>query len=62
MAGQGGYGSTMVTAAMEPVTDGKFHNLYIVSKALNAGEEGSLILSSIQFKANNGQGHIARRK
>lgn len=62
MAGQGGYGSTLVTAAMKPVTDSKFHNLYIVSKALNAGEEGSLILSSIQFKANTGQGSVARRK
>lgn len=60
--GQGGYGFTIITAAMEPVTDGKFHHLYIVSKALNAQEEGSLILSSIQFKANTVQGNVARRK
>lgn len=61
-AGQGGYGRTLLTANMEPVTDGKLHKLYVVSRALNAGEEGSLILSSLQFNAGKERGAVAQRK
>ena len=63
-AGQGGYGRTSITANLEPVTDGKHHNLYVVSKALNAGEEGSLILTFLQFKSKPqaGPNLVARKK
>ena len=49
--GPGGFGGTAIQLDMEPVTDGKFHNLYIVSQANNSGETGTLVVRSIEFKA-----------
>ncbi len=51
--GAGGFSSFIIRLKMEPVTDGKFHNLYMVSRAMNEQEEGTLIIQSIQFKSNN---------
>ncbi len=59
--GQAGYGSTMITAGIEPVADGRLHNLYVVSRALNAAEKGTLILTSAQFKAAKAESAIVRR-
>ncbi|HEU4903513.1 MAG TPA: hypothetical protein VFT06_11995, partial [Flavisolibacter sp.] len=42
--------SPVVKIALDPVTDGHLHNLYIVSKALNAQEIGTLVLHTLQFK------------
>jgi cytochrome c len=49
--GPGGFGGTVIKLQMMPVTDGKLHNLYLVSKALNNQEEGTLVLQSVQFRA-----------
>ena len=49
--GPGGFSTTMITINLQPVTDGKMHNLYIVSKPLNAAEEGTLVIAGIEFKA-----------
>jgi glucose/arabinose dehydrogenase/cytochrome c551/c552/type 1 glutamine amidotransferase len=38
-----------ITSAVSPVTDGQFHNLYIVSKIKDRSETGTAALSSIQF-------------
>jgi hypothetical protein len=47
---------------MEPVTDGKFHKLYIISNATNSSEEGTLILSAIQFTAGKESRDIVRNR
>lgn len=61
--GQGGYGGTVANVSMSPVTDGKMHNLYIVSRALNAAEPGSLILAGVEFKAgDNAVASLGTRK
>jgi cytochrome c len=57
-----GFGSTIIKVNMNPVTDGKLHNLYLVSKALNAEEQGTLILTMIQLKAGKGQADLVRGK
>jgi glucose/arabinose dehydrogenase/cytochrome c551/c552 len=62
LGGQGGYGLATVTAVMEPVTDGKFHKLYIISNATNSSEEGTLILSAIQFTAGKESRDIVRNR
>jgi cytochrome c len=51
--GSGGFGGTMANVTMQPVTDGKMHNLYIVSRALNPAEGGTLVLLSVEFKAGD---------
>jgi hypothetical protein len=48
---QGGFGSGMVSMNLEPVTDGKLHNLYLVSKAINAAEPNTFVLLAVKFKA-----------
>ena len=48
---QWGFAHT-VSIPLSPVSDGRFHNLYIVSKALNATEEGTLVLNALQFRAD----------
>lgn len=60
--GPSGYGVALVDINVTPVADGKFHNLYIVSRATNAAEQGSLILSAIQFKATKASGAVALKK
>ena len=42
-----GFGSAMLQ--IEPITDGKFHTLYIVSKPKDAKESTQIFLQSIQF-------------
>lgn len=49
--GPGGFGGTAIQLDMVPVTDGKFHNLYIVSQPNNPGENGTLVIRSAEFKA-----------
>ncbi|TDH28902.1 PKD domain-containing protein [Segetibacter sp. 3557_3] len=61
VTGEGGFGRTTIMLNLEPVTDGKFHNLYIVSNTTNADEEGSLILAELQFKARKTQGNLVRK-
>ena len=52
----------MLSIKLEPVADGKVHNLYIVSQALNAAEAGTLILNAVQFKTAKGRTDIVKRK
>ena len=49
--GKGGRKSEFatITSTVSPVTDGQFHNLYIVSKIKDRSETGTAALSSIQF-------------
>ncbi|MEO6721112.1 MAG: ThuA domain-containing protein [Ferruginibacter sp.] len=42
--------AAVIPFKIEPVTDGKLHNLYIVSVPKNAGESNTLVLQGIQFK------------
>ena len=49
--GPGGFGGTVLKINMQPVTDGKKHNLYFVSKPLNTAEEGTLIIIGTEFKS-----------
>jgi hypothetical protein len=49
--GPGGFGGTMININMQPVTDGKQHNLYFVSKPLSTAEEGTLIIIGTEFKS-----------
>ncbi|WP_121356304.1 ThuA domain-containing protein [Flavisolibacter nicotianae] len=46
----GGY-RAVVPVKMEPVTDGKMHNLYFVSNVLNPQEEGNFALTAVRFRA-----------
>lgn len=46
-----GFGGTMLKMNLEPVTDGKLHNLYVVSKVNNEQESGTVALQAIQFSA-----------
>jgi cytochrome c551/c552 len=39
----------IITSAVSPVTDGKFHNLYIVSKVKDPSVKGMAVLSALQF-------------
>lgn len=59
--GPGGYGTAMLNVDMVPVADGKLHNLYVVTRAVNAGESGMLILRSFRFKAGARQGDIVKK-
>lgn len=43
----GTYGNAIIRAAMEPVTDGKLHTLYLVSKPEGAGEFSAVALQKI---------------
>ncbi len=61
VSGEGGFSRTTISANLEPVTDGKFHNLYIVSRTLDANEEGSLFLTQVEFKANKIQRHLVSK-
>lgn len=45
----GEIGRGAVTISMEPVTDGKFHTIYIVSKPKDAKESTQIFLQSVQF-------------
>jgi cytochrome c551/c552 len=56
--GPDGFGGTLIKVEIEPVTDGKLHNLYLVSRALNSGEVGTLVLTSLQFSAGKGQAEV----
>jgi hypothetical protein len=47
---QGFFGGA-VTAKIEPVTDGRLHKLYIVSRPLNPQEDATVALNSVEFKA-----------
>lgn len=51
--GSGGFGGTVANITMTPVTDGKMHNLYFVSRALNASEGGTLVILSAEFKSGD---------
>lgn len=46
-----GFGGTMLKMNLEPVTDGKIHNLYVVSRVNNEEELGTVALQAIQFSA-----------
>jgi cytochrome c len=39
-----------ISFAIQPVNDGKKHNLYIVSKPLNTAEANQVILTGIEFR------------
>ncbi len=41
--------SEIISTTIEPVTDGKLHNLYIVSKLKDAKAENSITVSGVQF-------------
>ncbi|MBB1286806.1 ThuA domain-containing protein [Flavisolibacter sp. BT320] len=45
----GNYYSAMVSIPINPVTDGKFHAVYLKSKALNEKEGGNLAIQAIRF-------------
>lgn len=49
---KGAQGGTIVKMNLEPVTDGRLHNLYIVSKVNDPKEPASIALQGIQFRAN----------
>ena len=51
IASKGRMGGIEIHMKLEPVTDGKLHNLYIVSKPLNEKESSQIGLRSIQFVA-----------
>ncbi len=44
--------SAVVKLPIDGVTDGRFHDLYIVSKVMSPGEEGNHALQAVQFKTN----------
>ncbi len=48
----GEIGRGAATIIMEPVTDGKFHTLYIVSKPIDAKESTQIFLQSVQFNSS----------
>jgi cytochrome c551/c552 len=48
---KGPMGGIEIQIKLEPVTDGKLHNLYIVSKAINDKESSRIGLRSIRFIA-----------
>jgi glucose/arabinose dehydrogenase/cytochrome c551/c552 len=49
--GKNGTGSATVKATMQPVNDKKLHNLYIVSRPIDAAEPNQASISSIRFNA-----------
>lgn len=57
--GQGGFESGVLKINLQPVTDGKIHNLYFISKPLNTAEAGTLVIISTEFKAGNGASLVA---
>jgi hypothetical protein len=48
---QPGFFGSMVRLNIAPVTDGKMHNVYIVSKPVNPQEKGTVIISGIEFRS-----------
>ena len=44
-------GGLMITSKLEPVTDGKMHNVYVVSKAKDPKDASQFALQWIQFQA-----------
>ena len=48
----GGFGGTMLNLALEPVTDGKLHNLYLVSRVADPAETGTAAIQAIQLISN----------
>ena len=42
-------GGLMMTTKLEPVTDGKLHNIYVVSKAKDPNDASQFALQWIQF-------------
>ena len=46
---QGGLGFGMTSLTIEPVTDGKLHTIYIISKPKDSKESSQIALQSIQF-------------
>jgi hypothetical protein len=51
--GQSGFESGLLKINLQPVSDGKMHNLYFISKPLNSAEAGMLVIMSTEFKAGN---------
>jgi hypothetical protein len=45
----GASGGTMVSLAIDPVTDGKLHKLYLVSNASDPKDPGAVVIQSIQL-------------
>jgi cytochrome c len=50
-SGKAGINGAMVKATVQPVTDKKLHNLYIVSRPIDATEPNQAAISSIRFSA-----------
>nr|WP_214448996.1 ThuA domain-containing protein [Flavihumibacter rivuli] len=50
-AGKTGFGGTAINFMISPVTDGKLHNLYIVSKALDPNEPAIVAIQGLQLIA-----------
>ncbi|MBC7849651.1 MAG: ThuA domain-containing protein [Chitinophagaceae bacterium] len=48
---KGGIGQGTIVFKISPVTDGKLHNVYIISKPKDAKETGTMFLQAIQFAA-----------
>nr|WP_214460549.1 ThuA domain-containing protein [Flavihumibacter fluvii] len=45
----GGFGGTMIAFAIDPVTDGKTHHIYVVSKAAYPKEPATVAIQAMQF-------------
>ena len=48
--GPQGFGTATITLKISPVTDGKLHNVYLVSRPLNTDEASTVIIRSVNFK------------
>ena len=44
-------GGLVITSKLEPVTDGKMHNIYVVSKAKDPNDASQFALQWIQFQS-----------
>ncbi|ERM83185.1 Crp/Fnr family transcriptional regulator [Rhodonellum psychrophilum GCM71 = DSM 17998] len=49
--GAGGFFGGMASIAIEPITDGKKHELFVVTRPANAQETGTAALMSVELKA-----------
>jgi glucose/arabinose dehydrogenase/cytochrome c551/c552 len=49
--GKSGVGGTLIRAVLQPVEDGKFHNLFITSRPKDPGEVNRAGIKSIKFNA-----------
>jgi hypothetical protein len=50
-----GFGTAIRLAIQQPVNDGRMQNLYVISRPLNPQEEGTLVISAIEFKGGGSQ-------